>query len=100
MNHQKGHIFRVKRSWYGRWWRDEMEKKGDGTSQVVRRQHCEKLCEYGDRYRSKKDVQSVLDGKLQPLNEGRCPPERTLAEFLTVLSTHDLRRSVSFLFHF
>src|SRR6266478_3229476 len=79
MNHQKGYIFRVRKSWCGRWWRDEIEKDANGNSRVVRRQHCEKLCKYGDRYRSKKDVQPLLDAKLQPLNEGRCPPEQTLS---------------------
>ena len=77
--HQKGQIFRVGKSWFGRWRRDELETNADGEKVVVRRQHCEKLCEYGDRYRSKKDVQALLDGKLRPLNEGRCAPESTLA---------------------
>jgi integrase len=77
--YQKGYIWRVGRSWYGRWYQDQLEPGADGNSQVVRRQHSEKLCEYGDRYRSKKDVQPLLDTKLQPLNEGRAAPESTLS---------------------
>jgi integrase len=79
VKHQKGQIFRIEKSWYGRWRRDELETNAAGEKVVVRRQHCEKLCEYGDRYRSRKDVQPLLDGKLQPLNEGRAAPESTLA---------------------
>jgi integrase len=79
VRHQKGQIFRVGKSWYGRWRRDELEADADGEKVVVRRQHCEKLCEYGDRYRSKKDVQQLLDEKLKPLNEGRASAESTLA---------------------
>jgi integrase len=78
VKHQKGQIFRTGKSWYGRWRRDELETTADGSKVVVRRQHCEKLCEYGDRYRTKKDVQPLLDGKLRPLNEGRSSPESTL----------------------
>ena len=75
---QKGQIFRVGKSWFGRWRRDEVDLGADGSKTIVRRQHAEKLCEYGARYRSKKDVQTLLDSKLQPLNEGRCLPESTL----------------------
>ncbi|MGB7283325.1 MAG: site-specific integrase [Candidatus Acidiferrum sp.] len=46
---------------------------------MVRRQHAEKLCEYSDRYRCKKDVKPLLDAKLKPLNEGSCSAESTLA---------------------
>jgi integrase len=79
MPNQRGQIFRVGRSWYGRWRRDELEADADGSRVVVRRQHAEKLCEYGDRYRSKKDVQPLLDVRLQPINEGRSRPESTLS---------------------
>lgn len=70
---QTGHIWRVKKSWYGRWYRDEIE---DGV--LVRSQHAEKLCDYSDRYRSKKDVKPLLAEKLAPVNEGRCSAESTL----------------------
>jgi integrase len=79
MTHQKGYIWRIGKSWYGRWYREELSRDPDGSTQIVRRQHAEKLCEAGDRYRSKKDVQPLLDAKLLPLNEGRCAPEGTLS---------------------
>lgn len=71
--HQAGYIWRVGRSWYGRWYRDQIV---DGA--VVRCQHSEKLCAYSDRYRSKKDVKPLLAEKLAPVNEGRCSAESTL----------------------
>jgi integrase len=77
--HQSGYIWKSGKSWYGRWRRDELETKPDGSKVVVRRQHAKKLCDFGDRYRSKKDVQPLLDSKLQALNEGRSSPESTLS---------------------
>jgi integrase len=71
--HQSGYVWRVGKSWYGRWYRDEIE-----NGIVVRRQHSEKLCVYGDRHRSKKDVLPLLAEKLQPVNEGRCSAESTM----------------------
>lgn len=79
VRNQKGQVFRSGKSWYGRWRRDEFKTNADGSMIVVRRQHAEKLCDYGDRYRCKKDVQPLLDVKLRPLNEGRCVPESALA---------------------
>jgi integrase len=76
---QRGYIFKVGRAWYGRWRRDEVEKDAEGNSRIVRRQHCEKLADVGDRYRSEKDVRPLLDAKLRPVNEGRCTAERTLS---------------------
>jgi integrase len=73
MSNQTGYIWRIKKSWYGRWYRDEIE---DGI--VVRRQHSEKLCAYGDRYRSEKDVLPLLAEKVEPVNEGRCSAESTM----------------------
>lgn len=78
VRNQRGQIFRVGKSWYGRWRRDELEPTADGSKVIVRRQHCEKLAEYSDRFRAKRDVQTLLDEKLKPLNEGRCAPESTL----------------------
>src|SRR5271156_7133043 len=68
---RQGYIFRVRKSWYGRWRRHELETLPDGSKKLVKRQHCEKLCEYGDRFRSSKDVRPLLDMKLQstPANE-------------------------------
>jgi hypothetical protein len=71
---QRGYIFKRKRSWYGRWRQDEIQ-----NGNVVRVQRCEKLCPYSDRYRTKKDVQPLLDEKLQPLNAGTARPESTLS---------------------
>jgi integrase len=76
---QRGHIWRVGKSWFGRWYREELERGPDGNFQVVRRQHAEKLAEYCDSYRAKKDVQPLLDAKLRRLNEGRSSPESTLS---------------------
>jgi integrase len=79
MKNQRGQIFRAGKSWYGRWRRDELETAADGSRVIVRRQHCEKLADYGDRYRSKKDIRPLLDAKLRPVNEGRCAAESTLS---------------------
>jgi integrase len=73
MRNQTGYIWRVGRSWYGRWYRSEIV-----NGATVRKQHSEKLCEYGNRYRSRKDVMPLLAEKLAPVNEGRCSPESTL----------------------
>jgi hypothetical protein len=76
---QAGYIFRSGGAWYGRWRRDELETTTDGSKVMVRRQHAEKLCDYGDRYRSKKDVQPLLATRLLLINEGREQPESTLS---------------------
>jgi integrase len=73
MRHQTGYIFRKGHSWFGRWREDAIE-----GGQVVRRQRCEKLADCGDRYRCEKDVRSLLDEKLKPLNDGRANPQATL----------------------
>jgi integrase len=72
--HQSGYVWRVKKSWYGRWYRNEIE-----NGIVVRGQHSEKLCEYGNRYRSKQDVLPLLAKKLAPVNEGRTSAESMLS---------------------
>jgi integrase len=71
--HQSGYVWRVGQSWYGRWYRDEIV-----NGAVVRRQHSEKLCAYGNQYRSKKDVRPLLDEKLKPVNTGRSSATSTL----------------------
>jgi hypothetical protein len=35
--HQKGYIFKSRRFWFGRWYRDELETQADGSKLVVRR---------------------------------------------------------------
>jgi integrase len=72
--HQTGYIWRVGRFWYGRWYQNEFDEHGN----TVRRQHAEKLCRYGDLYRSKKEVRKILDEKLRPVNDDRDVPEGTL----------------------
>jgi hypothetical protein len=39
MRFQRGYVFKVGRSWYGRWRRDELEEGADGSKIIVRRQH-------------------------------------------------------------
>jgi integrase len=84
--HQEGYIWRVGRSWYGRWREDVVS---DGTIQdykkrlipkgrIARVQHSEKLAEYSDRYRRDADVRPLLAEKLRPLNERKQSPESTL----------------------
>jgi integrase len=73
VKHQTGYIWRVGKSWYGRWYRDEIV-----NGAVARVQHSEKLCTYCDRYRSKKDVKPLLDEKLVGVNNGRSSAESTL----------------------
>jgi integrase len=74
--HQEGYIWRKGRSWYGRWYRSEIDS---ATGQVVRRQHCEKLTDLCDRYRSKSDVRPLLEDKLRSENDGRTVPQSTLS---------------------
>jgi integrase len=72
--HQNGYIFKVGRSWFGRW-RDDSIVEG----KVVRTQRCERLADYCDRYRCKADVRPLLVEKLRPINERKLRPEATLA---------------------
>jgi integrase len=76
---QKGYIWKVGRSWHGRWREDVLE---DGR--VVRKQLSAKLADVCDRYRCKSDVRPLLAEKLRPINEGKTRPESTLpvAEFI------------------
>ena len=70
---KRRYIWRKGQGWYGRWWEDVLVN-GD----VVRKQRCKKLAEYGNRYRSEEDVRPLLKDYLRPLNEGRTKPESTL----------------------
>jgi integrase len=76
---QRGYVFRKGKAWYGRWRRPEIIKDASGNACVKLVQHCEKLCDYGDEYRTESDVRPILDEKLAPLNEGRESPESTLS---------------------
>lgn len=73
MRQQTGYVWKVGKSWHGRWRRDEIR---DGKT--VRVQHSERLCEYSDRYRNESDVRPLLDAKLRPVNDGQCSAESTL----------------------
>jgi integrase len=70
---QSGYIWKVGRSWYGRWREDVFE-----NGQVVRKQVSGKLAEVCDRFRSKADVRPLLADRLRPLNEHKLSPESTL----------------------
>jgi hypothetical protein len=70
---QSGYIWKVGRSWYGRWREDVLQ---DGH--VIRKQIFGKLAEVCDRFRSKADVRPLLAEKLRPLNERCTCPEGTL----------------------
>lgn len=87
MKFQRGHIFKSGRSWFGRWRRDTLEKGPDGNKIMVRRQHCEKLCEVSDTYRTKSDVRLLLDEKLTTLNSER---KSSVARKRTAASTSSI----------
>ena len=76
---QTGYIWKVGRSWFGRW-REDVPENG----QIVRKQRSARLADVCDRYRSKADVRPLLAEKLRPVNEGKTRPESTLpiAEFV------------------
>jgi integrase len=86
MRFQRGYVFKVGRSWYGRWRRDELEEGADGSKIIVRRQHAEKLCAVSDKYRTKKDVQNLLDEKLVQLNAERKSPESRMSTAASTLT--------------
>ena len=71
---QEGYIWRVGKSWYGRW-RDDVLVGG----RVVRKQRARKLADYDDRFRTERDVRPLLEEILRPLNQGRSKPESTLS---------------------
>jgi integrase len=75
---QRGQVFKRNGSWYVRYYRDELK---DG--QPVRRRVCEKLARYSDDYRSKRDLQPLIEPVLSPVNSGDAQPEgaMTIAEF-------------------
>lgn len=75
---QGGYLFKQRGSWFLRY-RDNFIV--DGV--VVRRQTCKRLTAVSDRYRTRKDVQPLVDETLSPINSGKVKPESTLsvAEF-------------------
>ena len=75
---QRGQVFRRNGSWYVRYYRDELKDGGR-----VRRRVCEKLARCSDDYRSKRDLQPLIEPLLSPINSGDAQPEgaMTIAEF-------------------
>jgi integrase len=71
---QRGYVFKAAGRWYGRWREDVLEEGSDGSKAMVRRQHAEKLCDVSDEFRTKKDVQPLLDEKLKQVNAQRKSP--------------------------
>ncbi len=84
---QRGNIFRRGRYWLGRWREDVMvEGVADcrctpvnPTRHIERRQHAEKLAPVCDRYRVASDVETILQEKLKPLNDGKQTVESTMS---------------------
>jgi integrase len=77
---QSGYIWRVGKSWFGRWREDALI---DGK--VIRKQQSRRLADYCDRYKTERDVRPLLDDILRPLNQGRADVRSTLtlASFVT-----------------
>lgn len=76
--HQNGYIWKIGRSWYGRWYEDALVEMNGGR-ELVRRQRSRKLADYCDRYRYEADVRPLLEEILRPLNEGRADARSTLS---------------------
>ena len=121
MKTQRGEITRVGPYWFGRWRQDELVRPddlteaerreltkrgalrpGDTSRIVVRRQVRQRLCEVGDRYRSRRDVQPLLDEKLRPANENRACPASTMTvsdyieTFFLPFAAKELKPSTSY----
>jgi integrase len=75
---QGGFIFKKGTSWFLRY-RDNLLIGGE----KVRKQKCKRLAAVCDQYRTKKDVQPLVDEMLLPINSGKLKPESALsvAEF-------------------
>jgi integrase len=75
---QQGHLFKQAGSWHLRY-RDNFIEGGV----LVRKQTCRKLADVSDRYRTRKDVQPLVDDILSLVNSGKQKAESTLtvAEF-------------------
>jgi integrase len=61
---QNGYIFKQGGSWFLRY-RDNFTVNG----QIIRKQVCKKLAEYGDRYRCERDVQPLADDVLNKVGQ-------------------------------
>jgi len=75
---QDGYVFKKRGSWFLRY-RDNFLINGV----LVRKQTCKRLTSVSDHYRTRKDVQGLIEEILSPINSGTVKPESTLsiAEF-------------------
>jgi integrase len=78
MRHQEGYIWKKSGAWFGRWREDVLV-----GNKIVHQARVKRLAPVCDRYRSKSDVQPLLDDILRPINEGRSNPHSvmTVAKF-------------------
>jgi len=79
---QRGQIFKKGRSWYLRFYRDEIK---DGK--IVRKRICQKLAPCDDEHRTLRSVRSDAAEILSPLNSGRLRPEstQTVSQFIEAM---------------
>ena len=70
---QDGYVFKKRGSWFLRY-RDNFIVNGE----VVRKQTCKRLTAVCERYRTRKDMQPLVDEILSPVNSGKAKPESTL----------------------
>ena len=74
---QRGHVFKSHGAWFVRYYEKHLV---DG--QLVRKQCCERLAPVNNDYRSKQDLQPLLERLLAPLNRGAQPESSlTFAQF-------------------
>jgi integrase len=73
---QKGHIFQRHGAWYLRYRKDETE-----NGKIVRKQLCERLADFNDKYRTKQSVRQKAEDFLDRLNDGNVE-QRTLQQFI------------------
>ena len=78
--HQSGYVFHQGGFWYVRYYDNVMNAEGE----IERQQKCRKLVAYGSQYRTQRDVRSLADELLKPINDGTHTPESTMtvADFI------------------
>jgi integrase len=62
---QRGRVFKQNNAWWLRYYRDEIRE-----GRPIRRRVCQRLADANDAYRSKRDVWSLADAILAPVNRG------------------------------
>jgi integrase len=66
---QQGHVFRKGATWFLRY-RTDFQIDG----KIIRKQKCEKLAEYGDRYRCQGDLEDLVAEKMSGVRQAaKCP---------------------------